>query len=386
MRSRLNVYGFLAWFGLALTWGAIRTWVIQQSFSRLALPTDGDLHGMLIAAQAAAVHGWAWAYDPSNLQPLTSAAGVGNFVMLNPPLLAVVLTALVHVPWPAVAYLWLFLNALLFVGGMLLVSGGWPVSRRLALVAAVIGFFPTYVALRQGNDTAIAFFGVALAYRLERDGSSAWAGAALVLAAFKPQMIFLLPIALVGARRWRLLAWFAISALIAAAVCLVVVGPGAIERWVLTLVLARAHVNLIWSELNTAAYYLPHPLLPVLVALMAAAAAYVGSRTRRLPAALEPTFAAGILASLLASPYTDAQEFSALLLAGWFLWVAWPRFSVGFALVLLYAGLTLSFLNLPSPVPWAEGAVLAILVAALALQGQRRPSPAVLVTARQAEP
>lgn len=386
MRSRLHVYGFLGWFALALTWGAIRAWVVQQSFSRLALPTDGDLHGMLVAAQAAAVHGWAWVFDPSNLQPLTSAAGVGNFVMLNPPLLALVLTPLAHVPWPTVAYLWLAVNALLFAGGALLVSDGRPPSRRLALLAAVFGFFPTYVALRQGNDTAIAFFGVALAYRLERDGRSAWAGAALVLAAFKPQMMFMLPVALLAGGRWRLLGWFAVSGVAAAALCAAVLGVGAVQQWVLTIALGRAHVNLIWAELNTAAYYLPHGALPVLLVGVAAAAAFVAWRARRWAPGVDVIFAVGILASLLAAPYADAQEFSALLLAGWLLWRAWPRPALGLALALLYAGLTLSFLNLPSPVPWVEGAALLALVALAARPGRQAAATHSLAPAAQASP
>ncbi|HEX6489173.1 MAG TPA: glycosyltransferase family 87 protein [Candidatus Dormibacteraeota bacterium] len=379
MNARLLRYGFLGWLSLALVWAAIRWWVLVIYYQRLRLPAAGDLRIMVFAGISGVRHGWDWVYQPAHFMPALAAwGGPADTPVREPPVVALVLTPLSLVPWPAAAYLWLAVSAVLFAAGVLLISRDAAPSRRVALLAACFGFFPVFVALGQGNDTAIAFFGVALAYRLASDGREKAAGAALALALFKPQMMFLAPVALLAAGRWRLVAASALTSVGLVLATLLVTGPRTFSLWVQELGGSAGQSNRIWTELNTAAYYLPRPLLPVLILLGAAAAAWAGWRFRRSPKALEAAFAVGIVASLLATPYADPQEFSALLIAGWLLWRVWPRPAVGLALVLLYAGLTLTFLNLPSPVPLVEVAVLlAVLATTLPrLQARLTPAPA----------
>lgn len=119
---------------------------------------------------------------------------------LNPPLLAWLLVPLAGLPFEILFAAWLLASVTALGWSAWICGTGW----RGALAAAA--FLPCFVALGSGQVAPLLLLAVVFAVRLERGGRSIAAGLALSLLAVKPQLGLLVPVALIAAGRWRLLA------------------------------------------------------------------------------------------------------------------------------------------------------------------------------------
>lgn len=82
----------------------------------------------------------------------------------------------------------------------------WRIPSGAHATAFTLLCMPAFFALLSGQDAVFLLLWIALAVRWEGRGSPFWAGIALSLCAIKFHLFMLLPLLLVGQRRWRMLA------------------------------------------------------------------------------------------------------------------------------------------------------------------------------------
>jgi hypothetical protein len=114
--------------------------------------------------------------------------------------------------------LWYVINVgLLFWIAFLLCGAQGIRGRPLpALLQLTPVFIPVDIALLQGQPAILLLLLFTLCYGWWRDGNEAACGAALALATIKPQFVVPLLLAVVWARRWRILAGFAATLMLLA--------------------------------------------------------------------------------------------------------------------------------------------------------------------------
>ena len=161
-------------------------------------------------------------YDGNNLLPLEREAGRQSFpkdssgreaavMMWNPPWTLTVVMPLGLLESRLAQLLWLLLNL-----GVIVFSADWiwnyyqgPATYRWLSWVLALTFMPTMVVLRAGQIGPLILLGIVGFLHYEKKGRFFLAGAAAVLIAIKPHLLFLFWIALalwaVGRRRWMVL-------------------------------------------------------------------------------------------------------------------------------------------------------------------------------------
>src|SRR5947207_2058047 len=250
--------------------------------------------------------------DPTHLYDLDVQRKVqldvtGGAVLATPgikgilPFLAPAYVALIAVPFELLGTelggrLWILFGLACLGLGLWLASRPRPVSAALPGFAAV----PTALMLLNAQLDGIVALGLGAAIAL-------WsrpflAGLALGLTLVKPQLVLPLGLALIAARRWRVLAGWAVAGVVLA-VSYLPLDPGWIAHFMAP---AATTVQVIAREVDLAhmAVYLPRPAQTygVVIISLALAAVVVLLAARRRD---EPAVAASILIAggVLASPH-----------------------------------------------------------------------------------
>jgi hypothetical protein len=153
-------------------------------------------------------------YDPTalySLQREVSPELNEPVMMWNPPWTLSLAMPFGLLPARLSHLVWVLLQLALVVGcadRVWRLYGGSDRSRWLAWVLA-LGFIPTYFVLHMGQISPVILLGVLGFLHFEGRGRGGWAGAALVLAAVKPQLVLLVGVAVVlwalDRRRWAVL-------------------------------------------------------------------------------------------------------------------------------------------------------------------------------------
>jgi hypothetical protein len=176
---------------------------------------------------------------------------------------------------------------------------------------------------------------VALSYqRLTRD-DEVGAGLLLVSLFLKPQGMQLLPFALLIAGHRRAFLSFVAGAAVLAAGTLLAVGTTGAFAYLDRLAWAQAHpfeMMVAWEY--TLARRFVDPALRAAVLSLAAVVTLVAAR--RLRTSPELVFAAGIVGSLLASPYLHLYDFLWLFPAGWLVFRSLPGWRTLISLATVY--------------------------------------------------
>jgi hypothetical protein len=191
---------------------------------------------------------------------------------------------------------------------------GWP-ARGLWLLGA-LAWYPVLYGLSLAQpDLAIVFLAAA-AWRLAESHRPYAAGVVLGLSAIKPQLLLLLPLVLLAAGRWKIVAAWAAAAGVLAAASLAAIGGTGWSDYQSLLTEAQHVTN---NRYFTFAYLLGPGALSYLaqavVVAAAAAAAYVHRH-----ASNARIFALGIVATALATTYWHLQDYTVLVLAAWLFW------------------------------------------------------------------
>ncbi len=312
-------------------------------------------------------NGYGHLYDLAAQKTAVEGLGQGTYwsPYLNPPPLAWLATPFLAAPFEVAILLW----SALLIGATLLawrLTAPGSALARYAHLALFVGLFPTAYGLMVGQPVVLVAAVVAVSWWLAESRRDVLAGLALSLIVLKPQLALLVPLCLLVAGRWRIFgAWLAATVVIGA-IALVMLGGEGLHRYRDALSLASQ-----WEP--TRRYAIAGPLglgpqvyaVEVVVVAVAALAAW-----RHRSDAVGHLYVAGIVASLLFTPYVGFQDFAMLVVAGWLLLRSGATSPQVALLVAGYVLLELSLLVLAVPVLLAETALLL----SLAWPAQRRPA------------
>ena len=316
--------------------------------------TSGYSHLYDLAAQKAAIEGLGSGFNP---QPF-----------ISPPPLAWLVTPLLLLPFVAALVIWtLLLLALLCWTWYLLAPAGrsqgalqkdkWVKPAHLVLL---LGVFPVAFGLMVGQPGPWVAAAVATAWWLIRNDRPIWAGLVLSLIALKPQMALLVPACLLVSGHVRTFGAWLVASLLIGLVAVALLGPDGVARY--REVLAQTQTPA-WDITRRYSISGPLGLGPVLtLTQVVVAGVTLFAAWRHRGEGPEIPMAAGIVGSLLFTPYLGFQDFLMLVVAGWLvLRSGATHWQVGL-LVVGYALLELALLVLAVPILIAEALLLGSLV------------------------
>ncbi len=307
MRLRRE-HGITAALGVSVVLAIID---LQWSYTlhyKLAQP---DFYVYYLAAQLGRVWGWGAIYDPAVFLPPVTAAVGKPLPYLNPPELAWLVTPLSFLPYAPAAWIWTGLLAAALALVWYLVAPGRKMVRLIhGLGAAVL--LPVFVGILFGQASLLVVAAVALSWWLLSRGRPWLAGLALSALVLKPQVAFLVPLALLLAGYGRVfLAWLAVSVPLAA-ITLLATGTGIFQQMSHSLQIVSNVPGPIQSSLPR---QLPLAVAAFGIAAVLAASILILWRGRgRDPSR---AIAVGLIAGVLVSPYINFYDLSALVLAAW---------------------------------------------------------------------
>jgi len=317
-RSRSRPPLALAAAAVAAAWGAAYStalWVVAY----VRLPIHDDVRYDYVAAEAGLRYGWSRIYDLDILRALSAGFPApqntihsgGTFI--NPPPLAWLWAPLVALPEPVAYLLWTVI-------GVAALAWAWYLAApyrglgKLAMLLAGLALWPVMEAFYFGQPTMIVLALVVTAWWLARRDQTVAAGVALAVAtALKPQVVVMVPICLLAAGRWRVVAvWGASGAVIATASAVSLGASGMRDFW----------STLQWIQTDpghsffTVAYLFG--LGPVAYAVLAAQGALCLVVAWRRRGDVDVVFALGLLGSLMVSFHLHQPDYANVLVAAWF--------------------------------------------------------------------
>jgi alpha-1,2-mannosyltransferase len=334
-------------------WAAATTYISQYavrndfrlaySAARVGLDS-GYSHLYDLAAQKAAIERLGPDFNP---QPF-----------ISPPPLAWLATPLLALPFSAAVVVWtlVLLLSLGWTWYLLAPGTGYAKAAHLALL---LGVFPVAFGVMVGQPGALVAAAVATAWWLIRRDRPVWAGLALSLVILKPQLALLVPACLLVSGHARTFgAWLAATLLIGL-VALALLGPEGVARY--RDVLAQTQTPA-WDITRRYSVSGPLGLGPVLtVTQVMVVAVSLLAAWRRRAGGPELPMAAGIVGSLLATPYLGFQDFLMLVVAGWLVVRGGATTLQVGLLVVGYALLELVLVVLALPILIGEALLLASL-------------------------
>jgi alpha-1,2-mannosyltransferase len=336
-------------------WAAAGTYISQYA-------VRNDFRLAYGAALVGIRNGYSHLYD---LQAQRSAieslgAGFNPQPFISPPPLAWLATPLILLPFSIAVVVWtvLLLFALVWTWYLLAPGGGLAKFAHLALL---IGVFPVAFGVMVGQPGALVAAAVATAWWLMRRDHPVWAGLALSLIVLKPQMAFLIPLCLLVSGHARTFgAWLAAS-LVIGLIALALLGPDGVARYRDVLAQTQTPAWDITRRYSISGPIGLGPLLNVTQVLVVAIAVFAAWRHRR--EGPEIPIAAGIVGSLLATPYLGFQDFVMLVVAGWLVVRARANAWQVALLVVGYILLQFVIVVLALPILIAEALLLLTLLA-----------------------
>jgi hypothetical protein len=233
-------------------------------------------------------------------------------------------------------------------------------GREIVLLLAALALYPVMLGLALGQVTMVVLASVALCYRLIRCDRPLLAGMVLALIVVKPQAAFLVPVALLASRRYRVCLGFAFAVIPMAAFSLLAVGRQGIDYWLASVAVNYNHPGFKFNSVS----WILGPGVPAIAVGLAAVAATLYLSWRAPLRDIELPIAAGLIGSLLVTPYVTVHDLSALVLAAWLVLRLDPPRWITMLLVVGYLPLFLANANFAHlPVLVLECALLVSLVA-----------------------
>jgi len=353
-------------------WAAAATYISQYA-------VRNDFRLAYAAADVGIRQGYGHLYDLAAQQSAIESLGPGfnPQPFISPPPLAWLVTPLLVLPFTAAVAVWtLLLVAALCWTWYLLAPAGRSV--RAAHLALLLGVFPVAFGVMVGQPGAWVAAAVATTWWLIRSDRTVWAGFVLSLLILKPQLALLVPACLLVSGQARTFGAWLVASLLIGLVALALLGPDGLARYRDVLAQTQTAAWDITRRYSISGPLGLGPLLNVMQLMVVAVALFAAWRHRGQGP--EVPMAAGIVGSLLATPYLGFQDFLMLVVAGWLVLRAGAtHWQVGL-LVLGYALLELALVVLAIPILLAEAALL-ISLAWRAGQASGKPRPAGLYSA-----
>jgi Glycosyltransferase family 87 len=281
-------------------------------FDAVRAKAGSDFAEYIAAARLTLRSGSAAPYQPVLFVAELRALGQQRDTAVNTPIIHWLVVPFTVLPLHLAYLTWLvvLLGALTATWWMAAPGNGG--ARRWHLLAA-LGVFPVYYALWEGQMTLLVVGLFVLHWWLIARGHPLLAGVALGLACLKPQMVALVPFALLLSGRWSAALACLMTVLALAAASLALMGLAGLHgyQYSLSLELAREPITR-----HTLSGQLPGWVpMPPLQGLIAAVAL--------LPALFEGTrdygraAAAAAVGSLLVTPYLNPEDLAILVPCAW---------------------------------------------------------------------
>jgi len=276
-----------------------------------------DFTFYVAAARIGMTHGWGSIYDLGLQQAQLNAMGSRITIAelaryISPPPVAWLALPFTALPYDVAYWAW---SASL----MAALAGAWYLAApgegrtRLVLLAAAVGWLPIIYGLQLGQPGLFVALGVAGSYALLKADRPFLGGLALGALAFKPQLAFLVPLALLATQRYRAFAGSAVALGVLAAASFLALGPDGIRAYFDRLSFAS---NVPVNRELTLAFVLGGAARPAQI-FIAAWTVLLANRLRaRGP---EWAYACALIGGMLATPYAHLDDLAMLGLAAWLL-------------------------------------------------------------------
>jgi hypothetical protein len=229
---------------------------------------------------------------------------------ISPPPVAWVAAPLTALPYTVAYWTWSALLSAALVGTWYVAAPGAG-RRRVIYLAAAVAWLPVIYGLQLAQPGMFVALGVAGSYALLRADRPLLAGVALGTLAFKPQLAFLAPLALLAARHDRAFLASALALGVLAAASALALGGAGLSAYEARLNFAASvPVN---REL-TLAFLLGDAARPaqVLIGIWTLILAY-----RLRHRGVEWTYVCALVGGMLATPYVHLDDLAMLGLAAW---------------------------------------------------------------------
>jgi hypothetical protein len=339
-------------------------------------PVHKDFRIFYVAAEAGLRYGWSSIYDLPALRALSSSFPPGQTFIdsetafVNPPLFAWVVAPLTVLPVPIAYAVWTALSLAAFIWSWLITAPHTGVAK-LALLLGGLAMWPVVDALYYGQPSLLIIGLVAAAWWLCARDRAVAAGVVLVLAtALKPQVVIVLPFALLAGGRSRLFIAWAAGCASLSILFAVTLGQVGIERWWHALVYLQSDPH---HSYYTLAYVLGMgPLTYIAEGLLAAVALAVAWLRRHQ---LDMVFAAGLVGSLASSVHLHQSDYAELVLVAWLVLRTSPSRWQRAWLVASIAGMQAITLAMPLPqLVLDAGWLVAVAISSYAGSGGSAPA------------
>jgi len=268
------------------------------------------------AGEIARSHGWQHIYELNLQHPAVLGLGHSDlfFPYLNAPPWAFLVWPLTFIPYPVAYAICVVVMTACLLAAALLAA---PSDRlhRIIYVGSAFGSLEVALGPGFGQPAALVALAIVGCWRLMKADRPALAGLALAVISVKPNIALLVPLALLLAGHTRVFIYWAAATLALVAVSAVALQPSGVQEY---LVLLATGPRFLASQPAWTLSQLLGPMvgLPLEVLVLIGAAAAVWLYRHRGP---EVPIAAGILATLIVSPYMHAQDLVVLVVAIWML-------------------------------------------------------------------
>ena len=348
---------------VAVAWGALYDagrWVALF----IVNPVHLDFRIFYVAAEAGLRNGWSRIYDVDLLRSLSSSFPADEryinsaATFIHPPLLAWLVAPLTILPLPVAYVVWtlLSLGALVWAWH---ISAPYRGLAKVALLLLALALWPVMDSFYYGQPSVLVLALVATAWWLAANDRPVLAGVALAFATvLKPQVVILVPIALLVGGRFRPVAAWAVGCAVLAALCAIALGPAGLSAWWQTLIYVQGDHG--HSFFTMAYLFGTGPVTYGLEAIQGAIALVIARRRRK---ELDMVIALGLLGSITFAFHLHQPDYSSLVLAAWLVLRAAPP--LWHRLWLLAGIVTMQAVTLGYPAPqllWDTGwlAILAL--------------------------
>ena len=288
-------------------------WLVAYASDRF----HNDFTFYLVAARIGLAHGWPSIYDlnlqQAELDALGSKITIAELARyISPPPVAWLAVPFTALPYDLAYWLWsALLVASLVTAWYLAAPGAGP--GRVIFLAAAVGWLPVIYGLQLAQPGMFVALGVAGSYALLRGNRPVLAGIALGALAFKPQLAFLAPLALLAARQDRAFLGSVVSLGILAAVSALALGPQGLSAYQARLGFAASvPVN---REMTLAYLISDVNLTRAIQVLIGLWSLFLAYRLRRRGP--EWPYVCALVGGMLATPYVHLDDLMMLGLAAW---------------------------------------------------------------------
>jgi len=376
---------WLAAAAVAAGWGAVYD-VGRWIAAFVTFPAHEDVRIYYVAAQAGLRYGWSTIYDIPTLRSLSTgfAGGQTNIdssaTYISPPLLAWLFAPLTVLSEPGAYAVWAAVSLAALIW-MWQIAAPYSGLAKLTLLLLALALWPVLDAFYRGQPVIVLLALVAGSWWLTERDRPLSAGVALAFAtALKPQVVYLVPLALLVGGRYRVVLGWAGACVVLAIAFVVSLGQSGLQSWWETFLLVETNDE---HAYFTLAYLFGFGVLTYsLVAILGISALAVAWRRRH---DLEVVFGAGLLGSLAVSVHLHLYDYLTVVLAAWLILRTAPP--LWHRLWLLVGVLTMQALAVGLPAPqliWDAGWLAILVVSSFFGSGASGPAirPAISSGAR----